>query len=67
MCSTPVLYLLDLQQPFKIDTDASDYVVAVVLTQHGHPLAYHSETPSDTVHKYPTYAKEMYSIIQACR
>jgi hypothetical protein len=40
---------------------------ASVLTQHGHPVAYHSETLSDTVRKYPTYDKEMYSIVQSCR
>jgi hypothetical protein len=33
----------------------------------GHPVAYHSETLSDTIYKYPTYDKEMYSIVQACR
>jgi hypothetical protein len=67
LCSTPVLSLPDLQHPFEIETDASDYVVGVVLTQHDHPVAYHSETLSDTVRKYPTYDKEMYSIVQACR
>jgi hypothetical protein len=30
-------------------------------------VAYHRETLSDTVHKYPTYDKEIYSIVQACR
>ena len=33
--------------------------------QHGHPLAYHSESFSDTVHRYPTYDKELYAIFQA--
>jgi hypothetical protein len=66
LCSSPVLSLPDLQQPFEIETDASDYAVGAVLTQHGHPVAYHSETLFDTVRKYPTYDKEMYSIIQAC-
>jgi hypothetical protein len=66
LCSTPILSLPDLQQPFEIETDASDYVVGIVLTQHDHPMAYHSETLSDVVHKYPTYDKEMYSIVQAC-
>jgi hypothetical protein len=56
-----------LQQPFDIKIDALDYVVGIVLTQHGHPVAYHSETLSDFVHKYPTRDKEMYSIVQACR
>jgi hypothetical protein len=64
LCSTPVLSLPDLQHPFEIETDASDYVVGTVLTQHDHPVAYHSETLSDTVRKYPTYDKEMYSIVK---
>jgi hypothetical protein len=51
LCSTPVLYLPNLQQSFEIETDASDYVVGTVLTQHGHPVAYHSETLSDIVQK----------------
>jgi hypothetical protein len=54
LCSTPVLALPDLQQQFDIETDASDYAVGIVLTQQGHPVAYHSETVSDTVRKYPT-------------
>jgi hypothetical protein len=37
LCSAPVLSLPDLQQPFEIETDASDYVVGTVLTQHDHP------------------------------
>jgi hypothetical protein len=67
MCSAPVLSFLDLEQPFNIETDASEYVVGVVLTQYGHPVAYHSETLSNNVHKYPTYDKEIYSIVKACR
>ena len=67
LCSAPVFTLPDLQQPFEIETDASDYAVGEVLTQQGHLVAYHSETLSDTVRNYPTYEKEMYSIVQACR
>jgi hypothetical protein len=67
LCSAPVLTLLYLQQPFEIETYASDYAIGEVLTQNGHPMAYHSETLSDTVQKYPTYDKEMYSIVQVGR
>jgi hypothetical protein len=57
LCSTPVLSLSDLQYPFEIKTDALDYVVGAVLTQHNHPMAYHIETLSDVIRKYPTYDK----------
>jgi hypothetical protein len=67
LCSVQVLSLPDLQQPFDIEMDASDYVVGTVLTQHGHPVAYYSDKLSDIVQKYPTYDKEMYYIVQACR
>jgi hypothetical protein len=55
--STHVFSLPDLQQPFEIDKYASDYVLGAVLTQHGHPMAYHSETLSDVICTYPTYEK----------
>jgi hypothetical protein len=57
LCSTPVLSLPDLQQPLEIETNASDYAVGIVLTQHVHPVDYHNETLSDVVCKYPTYNK----------
>ncbi|XP_059066066.1 uncharacterized mitochondrial protein AtMg00860-like [Cryptomeria japonica] len=63
LCSAPVLALLDLQQPFEIETNASDYAIGAVLMQHGHLVAYHSKTFSYTVYCYLTYDKEMYVIV----
>jgi hypothetical protein len=63
--TSPVLSLPYLQHPFEIKTYASDFVVGTILTQHRNPVAYHSETLSNVVHKYPTYDKEMYFIVQA--
>jgi hypothetical protein len=65
LCSTTLLSLPNMQQPFEIETDASKYDVGTFLTQNGHPVGYHSETFSYTVWKYHTYDKEMYSIVQA--
>ena len=59
LCLAPILSLPDLQQPFEIEIDTSNYVVGTVLTRHGHPITYHSETLSDTIQKYPTYEKEI--------
>jgi hypothetical protein len=66
LCLVPILSLPYLQKPFEIKTDALDYVLGTILTQHGHPMAYHSETLLDVVRKYPTYEKEMQSIVKAC-
>jgi hypothetical protein len=63
LCLALVLSLLDLQQPFDIKKDASNYVVGTILTQHVQPVAYNSKTLSDVIRKYPTYNKEMYSIV----
>ena len=35
LCSAPVFTLPDLQQPFEIETDASNYAIGAILTQHG--------------------------------
>jgi hypothetical protein len=65
--SALVCILPNLQQPFDIETDASDYAISAILTHHGHLVAYHNETLSDVVRRYPTYEKEMYSIVQECQ
>ena len=44
LCTTPVLVLLDLHQPFNIKMDASDYALSGVITQSGHPVAFESES-----------------------
>jgi hypothetical protein len=58
LCLTLVISLPDLQQPFEIEINDLDYVVGTVLIQHRHPLAYHSETLLDAIHKYPNYDKK---------
>jgi hypothetical protein len=53
LCSTTILSLPNLRQPFEIEIDASDYVVGAIIAQHGHLVAYHRETLSYAIHKYP--------------
>ena len=65
LCLVPVLTLPDLQHPIKIETNALDYVVGVVLTRQGHLVVYDNENLLDASYKYPTY-ENMYSIVKDC-
>ena len=67
LCTTPILVLPDLHQPFEIETDASNYALDAVITRPGHPVVFHFETFSDTVRRYSTYEKELYAIVQALK
>jgi len=61
--TAPVLALPDLQRPFEIETDASDYAMGAVLMQHRKPMCYHYETFNSAVVNYPTYDKELYALV----
>jgi len=65
--TSPILALPDLQRPFEIQTDVSDYAMGEVLTQHGKPICYHSETFNLAVVNYPTYDKELYALVQSVK
>ena len=65
--TTLVLALPDLQRPFEIQTDASDYAMGVVLIQHGKLISYPSETFNYVVVNYPTYDKELYALVQSVK
>jgi hypothetical protein len=60
--TAPVLALLNLQQPFEIETDANEYAMGVVLMQYHKPIYYHSKTFNQVVFNYPTYDKELYAL-----
>ena len=59
--------LHDFHKPFETEINASDYSLSVVITQLGHPIAFHPKTFSDTVRRYSTYEKELYAIVQALK
>ena len=67
LCTALVLVLLDLHQPFEIETDASDYSLGTVITQSGHPATFHFKTFNDNVRRYSTYEKELCAIVQALK
>lgn len=60
-------FMGDMNQPFEMETDASQFAIGVFLKQGGHPVAYHSEALVDAKLMYNTYDKEFYSLVQALK
>lgn len=71
LCHAPVLRHYDPELPARIETDASDGVVAGVLSQlHAkdwHPVAFFSRTMTPAERNYPVRDKELLAIFAALK
>jgi hypothetical protein len=68
--SAPVLTHWDPDRPIVVETDASDYALAAILSQYNaeeelHPIAFHSRTFSVTELNYDVHDKELLAIFEA--
>ena len=66
----PLLAHVDPGQPFIIETDASDFALGAILSQHQddgllHPVAFYSQKFSSAEINYDVYDKELLAIITA--
>lgn len=59
LVQTPVLAIPDFQQPFVLETDASDLGLGAVLMQHDHPVAYLSKALSPKNQGLSTYERSV--------
>ena len=69
--SAPILRIPDDVNPFRLETDASDFATGAVLSQQDptdklwHPVAYYSKSLNIHERNYEIYDKEMLAIIRA--
>lgn len=70
--TAPILVYADVNKVFVIETDASDFAVGCVLSQHDdenvlHPVAFYSKKLNDVERRWPVHDKELYGIVVAFR
>jgi len=71
-CSAPVLIIADPKKPFVVETDASNFAIGAVLSQHDeegrlHPCAFMSKGLKNAETRYDIYDKELLAIIMALK
>lgn len=71
LTSSDILQYPDLEKPFILTTDASNYAVGAVLSQgiigKDKPVAFASRTLNKSEEKYSAIEKELLAIVWACR
>ena len=68
--SAPILTHPDFQKPFFLESDASDFALGAVLSQHGedgrlHPVAFHSRKFTAAEINYEIHDKELLAIVDS--
>lgn len=67
MTTTPTLAMLNFNDSFTIEIDASGEGIGAVLSQQGRPIVFMSQALGVTKKSWSTYAKEMLAIVEAIR
>ncbi len=72
ICAEPVLLMPQLEQPFELEVDTSNYAIGATLNQKDergrwHPVAYYSTTLSEAERNYDIYDKELLAVVKSLR
>jgi hypothetical protein len=52
---------------FQVDTDVNRTEIGAILSQEKRPVAYFSEKLNESRHKYSSYDKEFYELVQSLK
>ena len=67
VAKVPTLHLLDFNQPFVVETNASSLPVGAVLSQKNHPLSFFNRKMCSRLQASSVYVREMYAITEAIK
>ena len=62
-----VLKIVDSEQPFVLEIDATSIAVGVVLSQDGRPIAFESKKLSPSQHNWLVFKQELYAIVHCLK
>ena len=62
IAAAPTLKVVDPNQPFELETDASNEAVGEILTQGRRPIAFESKKLNRTQRNYSAYERELFAI-----
>jgi transposase InsO family protein len=65
LLSSPILTMPDVQKPFTVVCDASDYGVGAVLLQEGKAVAFYSKKLNDAERNYCATERELLAVVYA--
>lgn len=63
----PILDIVDPNEPFVLETDASGEAIGAVLMQGGRPVTFESKKLDRTQRNYSAYERELLAIIHALK
>lgn len=72
MTKAPILQVVDVDQPFRVETDASGFGVGAALLQRNaagewYPIAFHSRKMKPAERNYPVHEQELLALIEALK
>lgn len=67
IATASVLKVIDPNQPFMVETNASDFAVRAILIRNGRSITFESKNLEPSHIKYRVYEKELFSISHALK
>ena len=67
IATAPILYIVDPNEPFVLETDTSNEAICTMLVQRGHPIAFENKKLHGVQCKYSPFERELLVIVHVLK